>query len=308
MNIASIDIGTNTILLLIAKVDNNEIIPLLNEYRMPRIGSGVNKTGIISESKIEQLCSVLNEYKNICNQFKCVSILPFATQAIRMAKNQQEIINKVFNETGLQINVISGENEAKLSFMGAIPNDDNHEFVLIDIGGGSTEVIHGNTTSIKFCNSYKFGAVTLTEKYLTTVPYSEKEILNLTNFVKNNFPFLKKIKNNTQVIAVAGTPTSLSCMQQKITDYSDEIVENKQLKLNEINKLVQELSLLTPSQAKEKYGNVLNGREDIILTGAIILKEFLMLVEADKVIVSSKGLRYGIIRDYLRLNKGIDQE
>ena len=104
MNIASIDIGTNTILLLIAKVENHNVIPLLNEYRMPRIGSGLNNTKKISNSKIELLCYVLNEYKNICNQYNCVDILPFATQAMRMAENQQFIVEKVFKETGLLIN------------------------------------------------------------------------------------------------------------------------------------------------------------------------------------------------------------
>lgn len=303
MNIASIDIGTNTILLLIAKVDNNNIIPLLNEYRMPRIGSGINESGYISESKIDLLCKILNEYKVICTQFNCSLIFPFATQAMRMAKNQQMIVDKVYAETGLQINVISGEKEAELSFLGGIPDKNENESILIDIGGGSTEVIYGDKSLIKFKKSFKFGVVTLTEKYLTKIPYSKTEILNLTDFIKNNIHIPKEISYNTQIHAVSGTPTSLSCMQQNVKEYSDDIVENKLLKLKDINELIDILSTLTPNQAKEKFGAVLNGREDVILTGAIILQVFLKLVGADKVIVSTKGLRYGIIMNYLRLNE-----
>ncbi len=311
MNIASIDIGTNTILLLIAKiVNNNDIMPLLNVYRMPRIGEGLINSGLIKEEKINLMIDVLNEYKEICKKYNCDKIILFATQAMRAAKNNTDIIKKVLDNTGLSIEIIPGQTEAQLSFNGAVAafKSVNSNKVVIDIGGGSTEIIYGNSEKIIYSNSFKFGVVTLTESLLTEIPYSEFQIKDLYNYVNANCVIPFSTEQSTSVIAISGTPTSLSCMKQLVFKYSDEVVENTTLDKDELDKLINDLSILTPQQALAKYGQVLVGRSDVILAGAIILQIIREKLNASKIIVSTQGLRHGIIYNYLGLDKGKNQE
>ncbi len=305
MNIASIDIGTNTVLLLIAKIDNNNLVPLLNVYRMPRLGKDLNSTGKIADEKIELLISILNEYKTICSEYDCSIILPFATQAMRSATNNREVIRRVFSETGLRIEIISGHTEAKLSFIGSISNaPKNDNYLVIDIGGGSTEIIYGNDKDILFAQSFKIGVVTLTDKFINNLDnYNNNSITMMKKFISESFIFPFNLCDNTNIISVAGTPTSLSCMIQKIKDYNDEYVENKFLTSTSIKDLILELETLTPKEILQKFGDVLLGREDLILTGAIILEQILDKLQQYRTLVSTRGLRYGIIYDYLANNE-----
>lgn len=303
MNIASIDIGTNTVLLLIAEINGNNIKPLLNIYRMPRLGKELNKTGKIANEKIRLLIDILNEYKSICQEYNCSFILPFATQAMRTASNNKEVIKEVFDKTGLQIEIISGEIEANLSFIGAISNIANHDnYVVIDIGGGSTEIIYGNFDKIYFAKSFKIGVVTLTEQFFSN-GYSDQSIFEIINYVKSMFNFPFNIDKNTAVIAVAGTPTSLYGMRKKIKEYKDELVENGILTTEDITELIEILKKLTPQQALLEFGQILDGREDLILSGALLLNSILEKLNTNKTIVSTRGLRYGIIYNYLADNK-----
>jgi exopolyphosphatase / guanosine-5'-triphosphate,3'-diphosphate pyrophosphatase len=188
MNIASIDIGTNTILLLIAKVTDSKIIPLHNEYRIPRIGKGIKANHPITQEKIDLFIKILIEYKKIIDSYNCELVIANATNAMRLASNSKEIIEMVFNETGFLINIISGEEEAKLSFLGAASiNDSNDIFLVIDIGGGSTEIIYGQNKKIIFSKSFQIGAVSLTEKYFKHNPPFKEEILNALNEIKQVF-------------------------------------------------------------------------------------------------------------------------
>lgn len=301
MNIASIDIGTNTVLLLIAKVvSKNNIIPLLNVYEMPRIGKNLLQTGKISDEKIKELINIISKYKNIAEDYNCELIIPFATQAMRIAKNNNDVINQVLQKTNLNIKIIDGLREAELSYLGSIYSCPiSNYYLVIDIGGGSTEIIYGNKDKILYANSFKIGVVTLSEQYFLN-SYNEIPFNAALDFIKNTFYFPFEISSDTLIVSVAGTPTSLSCMAQNIKIYKDEFVENKRLYKNDINLIINELKKLTPKEALQVYGQVLSGREDLILSGALILSSLLDKLYSNFTIVSTRGLRYGIILDYLR--------
>jgi len=165
MNIASIDIGTNTVILLIAEIRDKKIIPLRNEYRIPRIGKGLLPGKEISTEREKELIRILTEYKSYIEQYNCEAVLTIATNAFRIASNAAEIINKVNGNPGIEIRVISGNDEAGYSFLGALSDfDDEKESLIIDIGGGSTELIYGRSGRIKYKNSFLTGAVSGTEK------------------------------------------------------------------------------------------------------------------------------------------------
>ena len=156
MNIASIDIGTNTVILLIAEITENKISKLLNEFRIPRIGKGLIPGGRINEEKINEFLNIMLDYKSIINQYKCEKIFAIATNAFRIASNSQEILNLIKTKTGIVIEIISGELEAEFSFLGVISDltNLNSNVLVIDIGGGSTELILGRSDKIIFKKSF----------------------------------------------------------------------------------------------------------------------------------------------------------
>jgi len=221
MKIASIDIGSNTVLLLIAEVDikTKRLNPLLNEYRMPRISRGLNSSNVISESSVESLLTILKEYKRIIEKHNCSEVLINATQALRVAKNSDRIITDIKNELGFEVNIIPGNREAYLSFLGAQSGfEQNNSALVIDIGGASTEIILGYEENISFQKSFPIGVVTLTEKFL----HDEIKNKNLLEAEKNIAEVLNELNGleltNSSVIAVAGTPTTLACAKQNLTN------------------------------------------------------------------------------------------
>lgn len=305
MNIASIDIGSNTVLLLIASIENNKLIPLLNKYESPRLGKGLLIGGEILEDRILHLLEILKSYKALIEEYKCSKTVLTATNAMRIASNSDEILKIVKEKLGFEIKVIPGEDEAALSFMGASSSFTQlEEKVVIDIGGGSTEIIYGNNKDILFKYSFQTGVVSLTEKFIGSYPYSEESLTKTELQLKKVFKGLEKeIPNNRNTIAVAGTPTTLSCITQGLKEYREDKVEGSILLEQDLNELQIKLGSLSGADIKERFGQVVDGREDVIFAGTLILQFLRKLLATDKIYVSSRGLRYGNIISYITETK-----
>lgn len=302
MNIASIDIGSNTVLLLIAKIEDNKLVPLINLYESPRLGKGLKPGCSIQPERINDLMSILSRYKQEIIKYNCQNVILTATNAMRIANNSSEIIEIVKKKLGFTIKIISGEEEAKLSFLGATYDlsDNNFPKTVVDIGGGSTEIIYGNEDKIIFKKSFGIGVVNLTEHFSINDFEKIRKFYKIDNFLQNTFKEdLFVIPPHIKTIAVAGTPTTLSCIIQNLKYYDDSKVEGSQLTSKNIDYLLEVLSSMTPYEIKAKFGNVVKGREDVILAGTIILKSLIKLLDIYTIYVSSKGLRYGNIISYL---------
>jgi exopolyphosphatase/guanosine-5'-triphosphate,3'-diphosphate pyrophosphatase len=303
MNVASIDIGSNTVLLLIVEIEkrNQSIKTILNEVRIPRIYQGINKTLNISDEKIKLLIDILNEYNEIISHHDCIATLITATKAFRVAQNSNLIIGKIKSVCNLQIEVITGEKEAQLSYLGStFPWIDNENKYVIDIGGGSTELIYGNRSEIHSKISFDFGVVSLTEEFFQNYPPSKNEICQLELFLAKKLIDINLEKTNYKVIAVAGTPTILSCINQGLKQFNEPLIDNSRLSLNVIEHISIKLSQLTKDEIFRSYGSVVIGREDLLLSGSLILKTFMHTLGVNEITVSTKGLRYGVIIDYLQ--------
>ena len=307
MNIASIDIGSNTVLLLIAEVKNegDNFSTIKNWYRAPRLGKGIDFDGKISEESLNKFYSVLQEYSEEIINHNCGYVIAKATAAMRRARNKDEIKEYVKNNYGIDIEIISGETEAKLSYLGAssiLPEVENK--MVIDIGGGSTEIIYGEKDNILFRKSFQIGAVTLTDKFIRNERVTLEELEQIKDYCREIFYELPSvIPNSLPAIAVAGTPTTLSCIKQGLKTYIEEKVEGSILTIDEFNMLKDELSGLTPSERLNKYGEVISGREDVILSGVIILSHIAEILKLHEYHVTGKGIRYGAIVDYLNKKK-----
>lgn len=303
MIIASIDIGSNTVLMLIASVEKQtgNISTLANFYNTPRISKGLKYGSPIPENKIENLIKILNEYQDICKQYQVDEILVVATNALRIAQNAKFIIKKIKEETGLNIDVIDGQKEAQLSFLGsALPIKKGEEKTVIDIGGGSTEIIYGNEHKLIYKNSFNIGVVSLTEKYFANNKITNTDIKLAESFSNNTFARLNKnIPFGMETIAVAGTPTTLSCIVQNIKEYDENLVDNSILTYQQLCEIIEAITPLSVQGMFENYGQIVQGREDVLLAGCIILKTIMDELKLQRVIVSSKGLRYGVVLDSL---------
>lgn len=302
MRIASIDVGSNTVLLLIAEIRNGKLFTILNLYRAPRLSKGLNDSNFINHNAVERLLAVLKEYKEVIDKYNCSAVLIKATAALRKAENRNSIIKTVEDKLSLKIDIISGQEEAELSYLGALSDfEEDNSYSVIDIGGGSTEIIYGRKDKIDYKFSFPFGAVILKEKYISEYPVSEDEISNISTFLKYHFSKLHERINGKDLlpIAVAGTPTSLSALNLGLNEYNEDIIEKSLLRKSDIERLISYFAHTTPSILIKKHKHMLEGREDIILTGSLILKGFMDALELDEIFVSSRGVRYGIIIDYM---------
>jgi len=309
MIIASIDIGTNTVLLLIAEIDETslEITPLLNEYRMPRIGRGLKQSENIAEDRIEKLFSVLSEYQSIINKYNVADVIVTGTNALRIASNSDEIVERIKKQLLWNVNIVSCKLEAEYAFLGVVPVPiKNKNNLVIDIGGGSTELILGRENNIKYNKSFQIGSVSATENYMKHSPPLDKELKELKFKLQTIFAEIKNKLAPSITYSIAGTPTTLFCMINELKIFNDSIVQGGILKYEDIAKMIRELKKLTPKEIRNRYGMIMQGREDIILGGSIILLNIMKLLNLSKVIVNSRGIRYGAIFSFLKrkLNKG----
>ena len=296
MNIASIDIGSNTVILLIAEINGKNLRTIHNDIRIPRLGKGLIPGGNITNDKINQLVTILTEFKTLIDRNNCSKCFAVATNALRIASNGEDIISLIESKIGVRIEIISGNEEANYSFQGAVSNIDiiESDILVIDIGGGSTEIIYGKPDIIIFRRSFSAGVVSGTEEYFKHNPPLQLEIDLFTVHLTRTFKEIN-FTNPLHTIAIAGTPTTLACIQKRLNIYNEDEIEGYVLNYEDIRLLKEELSGLSSNQILAKYKEVVYGREDVLLAGTIILLELMNVLKIPKIVVSTRGIRYGVI-------------
>lgn len=294
MRVAAIDLGTNTILMLIAEVNiSGEVNPIADFHAIARLGEGLNQTKEISSIALERAIDILKEYNKHITEYQVEKVLCVGTSAIREAKNSNLVIQRIENEVGISVMPIDGEFEAFLSFIGTV--QDESYSVVIDIGGGSTELIAGENSNISFRKSFGFGVVKLTETYVKSHPPDEKALNEVKDFLIQHFQKISREVVQGRIYAVAGTPTTIAAVVQNLKVYDSTKVDNYILPLK---KITQAKNLFLSMSIEEIVSRlyVPRLRADVITIGTIILETFCEYFQIDSVIVSDKGLRYGIAK------------
>ena len=302
----SIDIGTNSCRLLIAEVEkDNENITFKKEIykdlEIVKLGEDVNKNKFLKEEAIERTLKCLKKYREIIDNYSIEdkNIICFATSATRDSTNRDYFIKKVFDETKIKINCISGDKEAYINFKGVISSFDKsfkENILVFDIGGGSTEFTLGNINGIEKKISLNIGSVRITEKFFLNnklYNYSEENRLKAKEWVKNNLQELKEFKDtNFTLIGVAGTTTTQVSVREKMEVYDSEKIHLSNLTSKEIN---DNLSLFIKKINNEEIKGLNQKRKDVIIGGTIILKEILDYFGKDFIIVSENDNLMGAI-------------
>ena len=296
MKVAVIDIGTNTVLLLVAHIDPaGAIIPIVYEQRVPRLGRGVDERKKLAADSMDRVISVLFEYKSIIEEHGVRGAVVCGTSAVRDAANRREFADRVRRDTGFELEILSGEEEALLTHRGAMSGlPAIHQGTVLDIGGGSTEISTGTEMQLTRRVSLDIGSVRLTERLLKHDPPLQAEIDAATVLVHeacraaSSFPTA-----GSTLVAVAGTATSLAMLALHRKTFSMEHVAGTRLSFSQIDELFRMLSGM-PSSGIRTLSDAMEGRSDVVTAGALILREVMMLLRFDQVVVSERGVRYGL--------------
>jgi len=299
--VAAIDIGSNTLLLTIVEKTDTSLSVLLERSRITRIGEGVEVTGTLSESAQERTLDCLADYRSDLDAWRPDVVLVVGTSALRDAVGSELFLKNAQAVLGVEVEIISGKREAELTYRGALHGLQVHGAVFVfDIGGGSTELIVGDANREKpsFSTSLDIGTVRLSERHRIADPPTHKELTLIETTIRSALrPLLAKIPKRVTTIAVAGTATTLWAVHNSRSGESQgahggalnrEVLEEQKSLLNK----------LTTKERLELPG-IDEGRADVIGTGAILCHLLLEASGQQRLIVSDRGVRYGLILEAL---------
>ena len=298
---ASIDIGTNSVLLLVAEVQHGSVKPLAEKQHIPRLGKDVDYNKNLSSESRKRVIDVLLKYKQYLQKEypeAAERVVVTATSAVRDAENRNEFLDQIKAKTGWNVLLLSGDDEAKVTFKGAlsaIQTDDQYSYSVIDIGGGSTEISFGNPRELKSFKSVDMGSVRFSERYLLTDSPETEQIEKAKQEIARLFSTEILPVEDFIPVGVAGTVTSIAAIDAGLSSYKAKKIDGYNLTKDRIEHYIAEFSA-TPSEIiEQRYPVFLKGRGDVILAGVLILNEFLHWISKDEIVVSTGGIRHGIL-------------
>jgi exopolyphosphatase / guanosine-5'-triphosphate,3'-diphosphate pyrophosphatase len=303
MRVAVVDIGSNSTRLLIADVEpaTGAVEPLLRRSEVTRLGSGVDSEGSLSEEAVARVFRTLAGYRAAIDTRGCDSNLAVLTSAVRDSDNGAEFAERVREEFGLDARILSGEEEAQLTFLGAMSGRSvdapasGEPTVVIDIGGGSTEFIVGRGRTAGFHVSLHAGVVRMSERHIDSDPPTPEELQELTMDVRAIL--LEGLPSEERAaarfgIAVAGTATSAAAIDMELDPYDPDRVHGYRLALGTLELLLARLAAMTESERRQVVG--LNpDRAPTIVAGIILLIESMRAFGLEEVEVSEHDILYG---------------
>ena len=303
MRVAIVDIGTNSTRILIADVDraSGAVADVLRKSRVTRLGAGVDSGGALSSEAVERTCAVLADYRDLIDRHECETNLAVLTSAVRDAANGADFTARVRRDYRLDARTLSGDEEAQLTFLGAMSDrePDPEPTVVIDIGGGSTEFVVGHDHTAGFHVSLQAGVVRMSERHIHSDPPAPTELQALARDTRAIFltglPPQERAPV-TSAIAVAGTATSAAAIEQELDPYDPARVHRYPLQLATVELLLARLADMTEARRREVVG-LHPDRAATIVAGMILLSEAMRAFELDGVEVSEHDiLRGGVLR------------
>jgi exopolyphosphatase/guanosine-5'-triphosphate,3'-diphosphate pyrophosphatase len=294
--VAVVDIGSNSTRLLIADVAAERVSEVERQSRVTRLGRGVDLSGQLSAEAIEAACSAIADYMAICGEAGVERIESIATSAVRDASNGEAFVAELRERFALTARVLDGEEEARLTYMGATAEHPPSEPTLVvDIGGGSTELIVGTGREIAFHASLQAGVVRHTERHVSGDPPSALELEALAADVRALMESALAGEPSARAaagIAVAGTPTSLASVEQGLEPYDPKQVHGHTLTLPSIQRHLSQLAS-APLSKRVEIAGLHPDRAPNIVAGVVILVETMRAFGLEQVEVSEHDILYG---------------
>lgn len=322
--LAAIDIGTNSTRLLIADAENGTVFPklrtLLRKMMITRLGDGAEESGVLSEAAQSRTLAAVESYIHECKMFQVPeeSIFIISTSAVRSAGNGIGFLEKCAKLTGRIPCILSGDAEARLSYAGAVsdimtkPFESGSKFIVMDIGGGSTEIAFGTDIEPVLIESIDVGCVRMSERFIKCDPPEAVEISNMMDYLRFHIgesivgftSGLETIsgkrvseiieESDNSFLGLAGTISTLSALKCGLKKYDGETVHHTVLYREEANAYLEELAAMNYTD-RVKFLSVDPGRADVIIGGTAVLCVILELFGADRLMFSEKDILDGTV-------------
>lgn len=298
MNVAVVDIGSNSTRLLIAGREGNRIEELVRHSNVTRLGAGVDRDGQLREDAMQRVYDVLDGYKTEIDEHHCEAAVAVLTSAVRDSANGEQFAATVRDRYDLQPHVLTGDQEAQLTYLGATSERDRTDrtaTLVVDIGGGSTELVIGEGSEVRFHVSTQAGVVRQTERHLHDDPPSDAQVYELVADVRailaDNVPeqWRSAVKRG---IGVAGTATSLGAIAQRLDPYDPAKVHGYRLSAQECGRILSELVRM-PLDRRRQVPGLHPDRAPTIVAGALIFREVVELFELPEIEISEHDILRG---------------
>jgi exopolyphosphatase/guanosine-5'-triphosphate,3'-diphosphate pyrophosphatase len=300
MRVAVVDIGTNSTRLLVAEVDpaTGALTELDRRTTVTRLGQDVDRTGRLAPEAMTRVFSTLGHYRRVIDAHEVTATTAVLTSAVRDAANGDEFTERVRAEYGLEAQTISGDEEARMVYLGATSERDPGApapVVVIDIGGGSTEFVVGSRRDVTFRVSTQAGVVRQSERHIRHDPPEPEELQDLADEVRSTFAEAVPADVRESVlagIAVAGTPTSCAAIAQELEPYDPKKVHGYRLDLGTTEMLLARLAAMEEAERREVTG-LHPDRAPTIVAGVVMLVEAMRALGLDEVEVSEHDILRG---------------
>ena len=296
VRVAVIDIGTNSTRLLISDVEGANAEQVERRTTVTNMGRGVDHTNLICADAVEDVCRVIADYMARYEGMGAERVMAIATSAVREAANGEAFIAELRERFDLDTRLLTGEEEAHLTYLGATAHRAEGEPTLVfDIGGGSTELIVGTGMHVGFHTSLQAGTIRQSERHLTSDPPDPHELEDLASEVRNLIDGAvaeQPAAAPARAIAVAGTPTSLAAVDQALEPYDPGRVHGYRLGMRKIQRMLSKLSSL-PLAERLRVPGLHPGRAPTIVAGAVILVQVMRAFGLEEIEVSELDILHG---------------
>lgn len=294
--VAAVDVGTNSVRLLVAEAAA-PLHVLHREMRITRLGAGVDATGRLDDAALSRTVAVLTDYAATWRALGADQVRIAATSAVRDAADRDRFFDAVRRVADVDAEVLTGAEEAATAFRGATSGVDvPHPCLVLDIGGGSTELVLGDTTGVLASTSRQLGCVRLTERTLHSNPPTPHQVEEARELAAAELAVAVTLVDPSAaraLVGVAGTVTTLAALHLGLPSYDADAIHGTVLPLAAVEELLNRLAALTTAE-RAALGPMAAGREDVIVGGAVILAEALEAARVDAVVVSESDILDGL--------------
>ena len=302
--VAAVDIGTNSVRLLVADVDGTsprdaKIVPLDRRMRITRLGQGVDGSRALAPEAIARTTAVLREYRDALSEHGVTQVRATATSAARDATNRDEFFTAAHDALGVMPELLSGDEEAALSFLGATADlDAPAPYLVVDIGGGSTEFVLGTDAPVGLV-SLDMGCVRITEQFIHSDPPAPEELSNAVAVVRDLVAEVPRMipgaLDAVTLVGLAGTVTTVAAVEQGLPEYDPEKIHHFRLTREAAEEVFRTLATESAEQRKHNPG-LEPGRVDVIVGGAAVLVGIFRVLGFDDMLVSEADILDGLVR------------
>jgi len=283
MRVSAIDIGTNSVRQLICDVEDGSLIRLRKDVKITRLGEGLIKTGRLNPSAVQRTVETIEEFISMAEKEGVDEIYAFATSAMREAKNKELFLDN-FSKFNIALDILDGDTESLFGYIGAVKGIKLDKALVIDIGGGSTELAYKGFEFIK--ESFGIGAVKLTEEFVKSDPPSLEEYNDMRLYIIDTVVnSIGKYNEIERLVGIGGTITSLAAVSQQLEIYSEEKVHGYVLEREEIKRILDRFMSVSLEERK-KIAGLQPERADIIIAGTAILLTLLEIFNKKEITVS----------------------